>query len=77
MEQTNINVLVESNETPQRAILAGAERAADIDAFNPETEARQLLELMGAAGVLPPDTVNKMLGTPQEIEEAEIIEENE
>jgi len=77
MEQTNINVLVESNETVQRAALAGAERPADIDAFNPETEARQLLELMGAAGVLPPDTVTKMLGPPQEIEEAEIIEENE
>ena len=74
MEQTNINVMVENNE-PQRAALAGADTAAHIDAFNPETEARQLLELMGAAGVLPPETVNKILDTPDNITDAEIIEE--
>jgi hypothetical protein len=74
MEQTNINVMVENNE-PQRAALAGADTPAHIDAFNPETEARQLLELMGAAGVLPPETVNKILDTPDNITDAEIIEE--
>ena len=74
MEQTNINVMVENNE-PQRAALAGTNTAAHIDAFDPETEARQLLELMGTTGVLPLETVNKILHTPQNITDAEIIEE--
>jgi hypothetical protein len=62
MEQTNVNLQVEQVE-PQRAVLAGATEggAAEIDAFDPEREARQLLELMGNAGVLPQETVNSLL----------------
>lgn len=61
MEQTNISLTVDQAEPPQRVALAGAERAAEVSAFSPETEARQLLELMGAAGVLPPETVTELL----------------
>lgn len=83
MEQTNINVMVESNETPQRAVLAGsAEQALDKDAFSPETEARQLLEVMAAAGVIPPDTAKELMGATalppaEDIVDAEIIEEED
>jgi hypothetical protein len=56
MEQTNVNLQVEQVE-PYRAVLAGA---AD-DAFDPEKEAKQPLELMGNAGVLPQETVNSLL----------------
>ena len=63
MEAVNINVAVDTGEqAPQRAVLAGADGAAAADAFDPETEARQLLELMGQSGVLPRDTVMSMLG---------------
>lgn len=79
MEATNINVQVETT-APQRAILAGADDSpAAIDAFDPETEARQLLELMGAAGILPSDTVAGLLSTPAEldsVEDAEIVEDD-
>lgn len=86
MEQTNISLSVETNDQPQRAVLSGAtDKAVDADHFNPETEARQLLELMGAAGVLPEATVVEMLGQSRELEaaksnqedvvEAELIEE--
>lgn len=77
IEQTNINLMIDNNETPQRATLAGTtQQALDKDTFNPETEARQLLELMGQAGILPPETVNQMLQLPApEIEDAEIIEQ--
>lgn len=62
MEQTNINLITEQVE-PQRAVLAGAvdNAAAKVDAFNPETEARQLLELMGNAGVLPQSLIEQLL----------------
>jgi len=88
MEQNNINISLESNDTPQRAVLAGAvEQAAAVDAFSAETEARQLLELMGAAGVLPVETVTELLKdakelgpaveSKEEIIEAELVEEDE
>lgn len=62
MEQTNVNLQVEQVE-PQRAALAGAvnNQAIAHDAFDPEKEARQLLELMGNAGVLPQDTIQQLL----------------
>lgn len=85
MEQSNISISLESNETPQRAVLAGSnQQAIAVDAFSAETEARQLLELMGAAGVLPVETVQELLKdapelgpvdkSNQEIIEAELIE---
>lgn len=80
MEQTNVNVNVETQTSIEpRVALAGVERPASVDAFSPETEARQLLELMGAAGVLPPETVREMLGqaTTRELSpivDAEIVE---
>ena len=66
MEQTNVNLQVEHVE-PQRAVLAGSVemQAAAVDAFDPEKEAKQLLELMGNAGVLPQETISQLLGPPQ------------
>lgn len=76
MEQTNVNLQVEQVE-PQRAVLAGAadNAAAAIDAFDPEKEARQLLELMGNAGVLPQETVMSLLGK-EEPKELEAVKES-
>jgi hypothetical protein len=65
MEAININLDV-TTETPQRAVLAdAAERPAAVNDFNPETEARRLIELMGQAGVLPAETVHELLGGEQ------------
>jgi hypothetical protein len=67
METVNISMTTDNtDQAPQRAVLAGADGAAAADAFDPETEARQLLELMGASGVLPEDTVAALLGSPVE-----------
>lgn len=82
MDQTNINVNVDNTGAVEpRVALAGAEKPASVDAFSPETEARQLLELMGASGVLPMETVSEILGrqTPElsPILDAEIVEEKD
>jgi hypothetical protein len=68
MEQTNVNLTVEQAE-PYRAALAGAvdNAPADVNAFNPEAEARQLLEIMGNAGVLPPEMINQLLSGGEKI----------
>ena len=63
METAQVSITVDTTEqAPQRAVLAGADQAAAADAFDPETEARQLLELMGQSGVLPREQVETMLG---------------
>jgi hypothetical protein len=80
MEQTNINVMVETGEPLQRAVLAGSiQQALDKDAFSPETEARQLLEVMAAAGVIPEETARTLMGATAlpEIVDAELIEEEQ
>lgn len=73
MDQTTIALTVDTNESVQRATLAGADGAAAVGAFSAESEARQLLALMGASGVLPAETVNDILSieAPQEILELE------
>lgn len=71
MDQTSVSIAIDGNHGAgfePRAVLAGAEAgAAAIDAFDPETEARQLLEIMGRSGVLPQSTVDEILGeTPDD-----------
>jgi hypothetical protein len=79
MEATQVNVNVET--TPQRAALAGAQQEQQSARFDPETEARKLLELMGSAGVLPDGTVRELLGKPAGelgvVEDAEVIEDED
>jgi len=79
MEQTNVNINADVNTTqaPIRATLAGQEgMKKEIAAFDPETEARKLLELMAVSGVLPRETVAQMLGQAPIID-AEVIEDEE
>lgn len=76
MEATNVNIQMDVREQSSiKATLAGqSNNAAAIDAFDPETEARKLLEIMGASGVLPVETVRGILTSASEIQEAEIVE---
>lgn len=83
MDQTNVNVQMDVQTRGAEkitAVIAGQEAMAKpINTFNAEAEARQLLELMGAAGVLPEDTVRSILSNNElpagsQIEDAEIVE---
>jgi len=81
MEQTNINVSADvtqnSRQTPIRATLAGQDGMPKaIEAFDPESEAKKLLELMATSGVLPRDTVAQMLGQAPIID-AEVVEDEQ
>lgn len=67
MEQTNVNLQVEEI-SPQRAVLAGSTKPTEENIFDPEQEARQLLQVMSAAGILSPDIMAGLLGTPLELE---------
>ena len=76
MDQTNINVQMDvGNKTTEtiKATLAGSEQLKQIgNAFDPEAEARQLLQLMGISGVLPESSVREILGE-SDIVDAEIV----
>jgi hypothetical protein len=78
MEQNNVSVQMDVRDSsPIKATLAGQQGVvAAIDAFDPETEARQLLQIMGASGVLPPSTVAGILGN-EHIQDAEIVEDED
>lgn len=76
MDQTNVNVQMDvANKTTEtiKATLSGDESLKKVGkTFDPEAEARQLLQLMGISGVLPESTVAQILGEP-EIIDAEIV----
>jgi hypothetical protein len=83
MEAVNIHVMTDVAESsPARAQLADAsDGPAAVDAFDPEVEARRLIELMSQAGVLPPETSRMLLAgeppdeiTDDNIEDAILIE---
>ena len=75
MEQNTVNVNMDIRDmNPIKATLAGeASTARALSDFDAEGEARQLLEIMGASGVLPSDTVRAILGQG-EIVDAEVVE---
>lgn len=78
MEQTNYNVNVETNSTHTiRAVIAGQSGLLKpATGFDPESEARKLLELMAISGVFPEETIKNLLGetTRPELNEAGIID---
>lgn len=76
----NVNMDITNTETTINATLAGAAAGpAAVNAFDPETEARKLLEIMGASGVLPSATVAGILEQARkddmDILDAEVIDE--
>jgi len=79
MEQTNVNVQVDTNNQQIRATIAGQPGVIKpATGFDPESEARKLLELMAISGVLPEGTVKALMGdADSEIVDAEIVEDTE
>jgi len=79
MDQTNVNVqmdVVNQNNDAIKVTLAGQAGVQEKEKFDPESEAKKLLEIMGASGVLPASTVQHLLGTDK-ILDAEIVEDEE
>lgn len=68
MDQKNVNIQMDVNSNQNiKATLSGSIEAIAVDAFDPEKEAKQLLEIMGRSGVLPQDMINSLLGRPDEV----------
>ena len=79
MDHVNISVQMEanmSNADPVKVTLAGAIENKEVEKFDPESEARKLLELMGASGILPPEMIKQLLNRG-EIIDADIVEDED
>lgn len=76
IEQNVITLNIEHDEQPQRAALAGAQPTTHADQYDPEQEARALLELAAISGIIPENAINQLL-SHNPIQEAEIIQEEE
>lgn len=77
MESTNVNVQMDvSGSQTIRATIAGQEGVTrPAIGFDPESEARKLLELMAISGVLPTETVKALLASNStEILDGEIVD---
>jgi hypothetical protein len=76
MDHVNLNVQMDANMAnadPVRVTLAGATANQEVEKFDPESEARKLLELMGASGILPPEMIKQLL-SGGEIIDADVVE---
>lgn len=63
LEQNNVNVQMDITSAQEiKATLSGNIEITAADAFDPEVEARLLLEIMGRTGVLPQSVVDEILG---------------
>jgi hypothetical protein len=72
MDQKNVNIQMDVNTNQTiKASLSGSIEAVAVDAFDPEKEARQLLEIMGRSGVLPQEMVAGLLGKSAEVIDVE------
>jgi hypothetical protein len=81
MDNVNINVQMDVQEKQGniiKATLANQQgMAAAANQFSPEEDARKLLALMAASGVLPEGILSQLLSGSEAIQDAEIVENDE
>lgn len=62
MDNKNVNVQLDVTQNQViKATLVGENNAVPLNQFNPEQEARQLLEIMSRSGILPDAVVHELL----------------
>lgn len=63
LEQNNVNVQMDITSAQEIKATLSGNIEITADAFDPEVEARLLLEIMGKTGVLPQSVVDEILGS--------------
>lgn len=63
MEQNNLNIQMDVTQRDAiKSTIVGESEAKPLNSFNPEAEARGLLEVMGRSGVISQEMINQLLG---------------
>jgi hypothetical protein len=65
LEQNTVNITVETE--PVKSSLAGTAAKGELNAHDPRTEALAMLEIMGRTGILPRDTIEALMGGPEQL----------
>jgi len=64
MEQNNVSIQMDVTQRDSiKSTIVGETEARPLSQFNPEAEARGLLEVMGRSGVISQDMIDQLLGT--------------
>ena len=70
MEQNNVNIQMDVTQRDTiKSTIVGESEAKPLNAFNPEAEARGLLEVMGRSGVISQDMIQMLLGGDEKLAE--------
>jgi hypothetical protein len=63
MEQNNVNIQMDVTQRDAiKSTIVGETEARPLSQFNPEAEARGLLEVMGRSGVISQEMIDQLLG---------------
>ena len=63
MEQNNLNIQMDVTQRDTiKSTIVGESEAKPLNSFNPEAEARGLLEVMGRSGVISQEMITQLLG---------------
>lgn len=74
MDSKNVNVQLDVNQNQViKATLVGENNAVPLNQFNPEQEARQLLEIMSKSGIIPDSVMHELLKDNNIIDAEEIM----
>lgn len=74
MEQNNVNIQMDVTQRESiKSTIVGETEARPLDQFNPEAEARGLLEVMGRSGVISQEMIDQLLGEKRVADAVEVL----
>lgn len=74
MDRNNLSIQMDvTSHDNIKSTLVGETPAADLKTFNPEAEAKALLELMGRSGIISSEIIGELLSPKDDIVDAELV----
>jgi len=78
MDRNNLSIQMDvTTQDNIKSTLVGEAPATNLETFNPEAEAKALLELMGRSGIISSQIIGELLSSKDDIVDAEIVSDVE
>jgi hypothetical protein len=76
MDRNNLSIQMEvTTQDNIKSTLVGETPAAKMETFNPEAEAKALLELMGKSGIISSNIIGELISPKNDIVDAEVVDD--
>jgi hypothetical protein len=75
MDRNNLSIQMEVTTQDIKSTLVGETPAAKMETFNPEAEAKALLELMGKSGIISSNIIGELISPKNDIVDAEVVDD--